>query len=196
MKQAIANIKTHDRATSDFDIRHRWSFGANYELPWGKNWQGLRGQVLSGWQLNGASSWQTGMPFGVSLQQAVSGVIGLVAERPNRLRDNLLVDNPTFGPNGQYLDLAAFGIPAPFTLGNATRNVGVGPNRFALDASLFKTFKLTERHTLQFRTEVFNVLNHPVFGNPNAAIGNANFGKITSLVSGPRQLQFALKLLF
>jgi len=67
-----------------------------------------------------------------------------------------------------------------------------------VNASLFKTFKLYEGWNLQFRTEMFNVPNHPVFGNPNTSFGNANYGKITTTAGTytPRQLQFALKLLF
>jgi outer membrane receptor protein involved in Fe transport len=198
LSQAIANIKKYDRATSDFNIKLRWSFGANYELPWGKNLKGVAEQAFGGWQVNGSAMWQTGLPFTVTDQQAVSGIIGGGAERPNRLRDDIRVSNPTVGVAGQFLDPAAFALPAPFTLGNATRNVGYGPNQSVVNLSLFKIFKLTEVFNLQFRTEVFNLSNHPVFGNPNTSFGNANFGKITTTAGTytPRQVQFALKLLF
>ncbi|MGH9838231.1 MAG: TonB-dependent receptor domain-containing protein [Blastocatellia bacterium] len=198
LSQAIANVKKYDRATSDFNIKFRWSFGANYELPWGKNLKGAAGQALGGWQVNGSAIWQTGLPFTVTDQQAVSGIIGGGAERPNRVAQNLRVANPTVGVAGQFLDPAAFALPAPFTLGNATRNVGYGPNQSVVNLSFFKTFKLTEVFNLQFRTEVFNLPNHPVFGNPNTSFGNANYGKITTTAGTytPRQIQFALKLLF
>jgi outer membrane receptor protein involved in Fe transport len=197
-EQAIANIKRYDRATSDFNIKHRWSFGGNYELPFGKSLTGAAGHALGGWQVNGSVIWQTGLPFSVTDQQAVSGIIGGGGERPNRLSQNIRVSNPTVGVAGQFLDPAAFALPAPFTLGNSTRNVGYGPNQSAVNMSLFKTFKLTEILNLQFRTEVFNLPNHPVFGNPNSSFGNVNYGKITSTASiyTPRQIQFALKLLF
>ncbi|MGH9854305.1 MAG: TonB-dependent receptor domain-containing protein, partial [Blastocatellia bacterium] len=195
---AVENTKRYDRATSDFNIKYRWSLGANYELPWGRNLKGVAGQVLGGWQINGAVTWQTGLPFTVTDQQSVSGIIGGGGERPNRVREDLRVANPTVGVAGQFLDPAAFALPAPFTLGNATRNVGYGPNQSVINASLFKTFKIREGWNLQFRTEMFNVPNHPVFGNPNTSFGNANYGKITQLsgVYTPRQVQFALKLLF
>ncbi len=196
--QAVANAKAYDRATSDFNIKYRWSFGANYELPWGKNLKGFAGQALGGWQANGTVTWQTGLPFTVTDQQAVSGIIGGGGERPNRVAQNLRVSNPTVGVGGQFLDPAAFALPAAFTLGNSSRNQGYGPNQSVINASLFKTFKVYEGWNLQFRTEMFNVPNHPVFGNPNTSFGNANYGKITTTagVYTPRQIQFALKLLF
>jgi hypothetical protein len=198
ISQAIANIKRYDRATSDFNITQRWSLGANYELPFGRNLTGLAQQAFGGWQLNGSVTWQTGLPFTVTSQQAVSGIIGGGAERPNRLSNDIRVSNPTVGVAGQFLDPTAFALPAAFTLGNAQRNVGYGPNQSVVNMSFFKTFKLSEKVNLQFRTEVFNLPNHPVFGQPNTLFGNANFGKITSTAGfyTPRQIQFALKLLF
>ncbi|MEK7830310.1 MAG: TonB-dependent receptor, partial [Acidobacteriota bacterium] len=195
---AIANVQKYDWATSDFNVRHRFSFGGNYELPFGKDFKGLAQQALGGWQVNGTLTWQTGLPFTVTDQLAVSGIIGGGAERPNLLSSNIRVSNPTVGTGGQFLDAAAFALPANFTLGNAPRNVGVGPRQSIINASLFKTFKLTESWNLQFRTEMFNVPNHPIFGQPNTAFGNANFGKITSTAGAytPRQIQFALKLQF
>ncbi|HYR83775.1 MAG TPA: TonB-dependent receptor [Terriglobia bacterium] len=199
-QQAIANVRSYDRGTSDFNIKYRWSFGTNYELPFGKSLRGAAAQVLSGWQLNASATWQTGLPFTVTDQTAVSGVVGVGgnAERPNRLRQDIRMSNPTVGVTGQFLDPTAFALPAPGTLGNSTRNVGYGPNQSMVNASLFKTFKMTERANLQFRTEVFNVANHPMFGNPNVNLGNGNFGKISQLAGPytPRQIQFALKLLF
>ncbi len=138
------------------------------------------------------------MPFTVTDQQAVSGIIGGGVERPNLVNSNIRVSNPTVGTGGQSLDVKAFALPTAFTLGNAPRNVGTGPRQSIINASLFKTFKLYEGWNLQFRTEMFNVPNHPVFGQPNTAFGNAAFGKITTTagVYAPRQIQFALKLLF
>ena len=109
------------------------------------------------------------------------------------------MSNPTIGASGQWLDPAAFATPANFTLGNAPRNVGFGPRQSVVNGSLFKTFHVTERIHLQFRTEVFNVPNHPFFDRPQFNnFTNPNFGKITAVAGNynPRQIQFALKLLF
>ena len=202
LSEAITNVRRYDWATSDFNIKYRWTFGGNYELPFGKSLKGASGLVLSGWQLNSSVTWQTGLPFSVIDQNSVSGVLGLTTdERPDLVSKNIRMPNPTVGAAGQWLNPAAFAIPTKFTLGNAPRNVGYGPNQAFVNSSLFKIFKLTEKYNLQFRAESFNVANHPVFGNPNVnnpGFGNANFGKIT-MVAGtyaPRQIQFALKLLF
>src|SRR5207253_4521155 len=82
LSQAVANVRNYDWATSDFNIKYRWSFGGNYELPFGKTLTGAPKLVLSGWQLNSSVIWQTGLPFTVTDQNSVSGVIGLATERP------------------------------------------------------------------------------------------------------------------
>ena len=154
--------------------------------------------ILAGHSGHSARTKSSGLPFTVTDQTAVAGVIGLSAERPNLVRSDIRVSDPTVGSAGRFLDISAFSLPAPYTLGNAPRNVGAGPNQSIISGSLFKVFPIRERLNLQFRTECFNVANHPFFGNPNTSFGNANFGKMTSTAGGytPRQLQFALKLQF
>jgi hypothetical protein len=97
-----------------------------------------------------------------------------------------------------YFNLNAFGIPAPFTYGNTARSLGYlrGPGAIELDMSLFKEIPIHERMHMQFRFEVFNLLNHPQFDNPNTVIGNPQAGVISDQVNSPRDIQLALKLLF
>ena len=96
------------------------------------------------------------------------------------------------------------------TLGDEHYNQLFGPHQRQMDFSIFKNFTLTEKVRLQFRTEVFNLLNTPNFGNPNSTLtfsstgtvlttgAFAKTGKMTSLNpdANPRQIQFALKLIF
>jgi hypothetical protein len=201
LPQGIANVQTYDWANSDFNILNRFTFGGNYDLPFARGLKGISGTLLGGWQMNGSMAWQTGLPFTVTTQGATSGIIGVGGntERPNLANSNIRVANPTVGITGQFLDPAAFSIPATGTLGNAPRNLGYGPNQSAINVSLFKTFTFMEHYNLQFRTEVFNLPNHPVFDRPQFNnLGNPNFGKITGLAPGysMRQIQFAAKLLF
>jgi hypothetical protein len=71
-----------------------------------------------------------------------------------------------------------------------------GPGQLDLDFSMFKDFKVRERLTTQFRTEFFNIMNHPNFGNPNVNLDSVAFGQITSTSVNARLIQFALKILF
>ena len=106
-------------------------------------------------------------------------------------------------PN-QYFDIAAYKVAAPLTGGNLGLQSGTGPPTKTLDFSLFKDFRITERFKMQFRTEGFNIANHPVFnipdnnlGNARALGGNGNFGRITSSIAGTeRRIQFALRMSF
>ena len=110
-----------------------------------------------------------------------------------------------------WVNRAAFASPAAGTLGNLGRNVIVGPSFFSIDPSAFKEFPIKERFRLQFRAEMFNILNHPNFNSPGfggngvVAIANSlnytstNFGKIGSTRDAPydpRQIQFALKFYY
>jgi hypothetical protein len=92
--------------------------------------------------------------------------------------------------------------PAGDHFGNLGRNVLRGPSFVNTDLSLVKNTKLTERLNLQFRTEAFDVFNHPNFGNPNLNAQSSSFGRITSTrfptgdFGSARQLQISLKLQF
>jgi hypothetical protein len=96
----------------------------------------------------------------------------------------------------EYFNTAAFTNPALYTFGNLGRNNLTGPAFKNLDFSTYKNFALTERLNLQFRAEFFNILNHPSFGLPDSTVTDGNFGIISSTASSPRNIQFALKLMF
>ena len=93
-----------------------------------------------------------------------------------------------------YLNPAAFTSPAAGTYSALKPNVFVGPSRLQNDLAVSKTFKVAAR-TLQFRWEVFNVLNHASFNNPVSALNSTNFGRILT-ASDPRIMQFAFKFDF
>ena len=106
------------------------------------------------------------------------------------------------GPN-QYFNPAAFIQPLPGTFGSAGRNILQGPGISQTDASLSKKFYVTERTHLQFRAEVFNLLNHTNFNNPNPVVfasatggPSPTAGVITATSTTSRQVQLGLKLLW
>jgi hypothetical protein len=80
--------------------------------------------------------------------------------------------------------------------GNLGRNTFTGPGWWNLDFSLTKDTHITERTTLQFRAELFNVLNHATFDTPTSVLGNPTFGFSTGTATAERQIQFALRLMF
>ena len=113
-------------------------------------------------------------------------------------------NNPILGGPDRYWDINAFELPPPNQRGNLGRNTLIGPNLREFDLSLGKSFELGEERTLQFRTEVFNLANHPNFAVPSGVVSFTNaagavsptWGRITSTVTSSRQIQFGLKLTY
>ncbi len=185
------DVTVLERYDSAFDIRHRVVFSANYELPFFKNAQGVTHGVLGGWQINGVAYWQTGLPFTVTNGTARSNTGG--TDRPNQISDPVL-SNPTVQA---WFDPNAFVAQPINTAGNTGNNSLHGPPQRRLDLSLFKNLELHGDLRLQLRAEVYNVTNTPSFGLPNSSFGTAGFGSITNTANNiPRQMQFAVKVLF
>jgi hypothetical protein len=103
----------------------------------------------------------------------------------------------------QWINPAAFSVPAPDTWGNAGRDIGRGPGLVQIDTALSRRINLTERTNLMLRMEVFNVFNHPELGNPNTNLSSPLFGQITSVsnttpigTGTARSVQFAARFTF
>jgi hypothetical protein len=199
------------------DLRRDWgpsalnpaaqsSISATYELPFGKhkrflsNAQGLGNLLLGGWQLNGIATLLSGFPFTPQTGSNRSGD----GDTRNPDRPSL---NPNFagpvvlGKQTQWFDPNAFVLPVPGTWGNLGRGTYRGPGLATIDLSLFKDTAISERTTLQFRAECFNLQNRANFGAPNAIVFSGgtispSAGLITSTTTTSRQLQFGLKLIF
>ena len=148
--------------------------------------------------MNGIVSASTGTPFTVydssdpSLQGQSPEISGFVGDRPN------LVGNPNDGPKtaSEWFNTQAFQQNTQLgTFGNAGRNIVQAAGLSQWDFGVSKNFRLAESATLQFRGEFFNVLNRVNFGVPNDDISSPTFGQVQS-AAAPRQIQFALKLLF
>jgi hypothetical protein len=182
-----------ERGNSIIDLRHRLTVSYLYRFPIGKgqsflNRGGVSDWVLGGWQTNGILAVQTGLPFSAVLQTSTTNGTG---SRPN-------VNGTGNDPHTlqRWFDPTPFSSPAPYTYGNAGRNILFGPGRWNWDMSLFKNFTIKDEMRFELRAEAFNVFNHPQFGMPNASIGNAQVGVITSTVGTPRQLQLGLRFQF
>jgi hypothetical protein len=168
-----------EEALSSFDHRHRLALSFNYDLPGGVS-------------ILGFGTFQSGAPFTVNIPTDNANIGAGPAQRPDVLRNpNLAVQTPE-----RWFDTSAFAMPAPFTFGNAGRNIVFGDGLTNVDLSAVKTFKLTERINLQARGEFFNSLNNTNFADaPGRTAFTPNFGRYFA-AENPRQIQIALKLLF
>ncbi len=151
-----------NRGLSDFDARQRFVISYLYELPFHAK-GGPAARAVDGWAISGATTFQSGNPVTITL----GGVSPLTNVRET-VRPNLVgnPDVPGQDPAGFFNPLA-FAASASGSFGNLGRNsfvIGPGFNNF--DFSILKQTSLTERLKLEFRTEVFNLLNHPNLGQP------------------------------
>jgi hypothetical protein len=192
-----------ERGPSMFDSRNRFVLSYQWDLPFFQRSTQWYGKVLGDWQLNGIFTAMSGTPFtvfdsnDVSLQGQAPEISGFSSNRPN------VIGNPNSGPRtaGEWFDVNAFQQLQPDpqgrvqVFGNEGRNAVVGPGYVNWDFSALKNIHLTESKELQFRGELFNLLNHTNFRLPVSDIESATFGQIQSDVS-PRVIQVALKLLF
>jgi hypothetical protein len=155
---------------------------------------------VSGWQFNAIVSLLSGFPFTPQIGSNQSGDGD--TRNPDRPSVNPDFSGPVvLGNPNQWFNPKAFILPAAGTFGNVGRGVYSGPGLAGVDGSLFKTTSVTERINLQFRAEVFNVLNHSNFGTPNATVFSSgayspSAGLITATTTTSRQIQFGLKLIF
>lgn len=180
-----------DKGRSGFDLRHRFSATYVYQLPF-KFDNKAADLLLGGWQTSGILTLRTGSPFTVRQGGDVPNR-GARANRPNLIGEGNL--DPNERTIDRWFNTGAFVSATPNFFGTAGRNILDGPGAKSFDLSLMKFFNITERYRLQFRSEFFNVANHPNFGLPNSSFGNAALGTIRGGGAG-REIQFALKLLF
>jgi hypothetical protein len=153
-------------------------------------------QTLGGWRLSGVNRFQSGVAFTVFTGADVS-LTGVNNDRPDVLRSPALPsDRPRQEKLNRWFDTAAFARNQPGQYGNAGRNIIRGPGTIFFDASLQKEFPTFERQKLEFRADLFNVLNRANFNNPaNNLSTPASFGRITGTGSA-RVVQLALRYEF
>jgi hypothetical protein len=185
----------YNRGPADYDVRHTFSSNWIYELPWAAQ------RAWGGWQVSGILYLRSGLPITITQSQQMLST-GITNNRPNTICDPTL-SHPTIG---MWFNTACFQQVADTTatFGDTGRNTVRGPGQFNIDMSLIKNTKIGPVAS-ELRLEVFNVLNHPQFANPNGQLGNAAFGTIAAMLASPscalcgtteRQMQVAMKLKF
>jgi len=188
-----------DYGPSEFDARNRWVFSGFYTLPFKGN------RLAEGWQLGIINQVQSGNPINPTL--SINPGVALTV-RPDILGPVVVTNNPTewFANKTDFVSPCVAAVP-PATLptchpGGLGRDAITGPGFLDTDFSLAKDTRITERFSLEFRAEVFDIFNHPNFGNPVLTVTSASFGQIQSTrfptgdFGSSRQTQFALKLRF
>jgi outer membrane receptor protein involved in Fe transport len=185
-----------------WDVRHRLVSTVVYELPIGKGKRfagpenGVVQRLIGGWQLSGISNFQTGEPFTISVAGDTANIGTAGVNRANEVPGQEVSLDRSERTAARWFNTTAFSTPATFAFGTVGRNTIEGPGLMVIDAMLAKTTQLTERIGLQFRAEVFNLANHPNFGQPGRQVNTTQFGTITGQRVPARQWQFAAKLLF
>lgn len=193
-----------ERGNSLFDLRHRWVTSLVWELPWLKSQQGVAGKIFGGWQTNYSLSLQTGLPFTVGARRDYN-LDGIRNDRPDtpafgnsfafENRD-LLLGSGSSGDTSKFQEMKSqFPTPAPGTNGNLGRNTFSGPGIAQLDFSVFKKVPITERISVQFRGEFFNLTNRVNLYQAVANLASRNFG-LSQQAFDPRVIQLGLRLSF
>src|SRR4029077_7427061 len=206
-----------ERSLSSQDVPQRLVISYVLDLPFGhgkkflSGTSGVAGKAVSGWGVDGVTTFQRGFPVKITwsgpntpLQSANLGT-GVI--RPNAVAGCSKATSGsaasrlggTFGGPG-WINAACFSAPPAWGFGSEARVDATlraqGVNNF--DFAVFKrtTFGPDEHLGLEFRTEFFNLFNHPQFGSPDGSFGSSTFGQVTSQEGNPRLIQFALKFLF
>jgi hypothetical protein len=187
-------------------------FTANsvYNFPFGAgkshlSQPGIARSILGNWTLSTIATARSGLPVNVTLSRAAADVpYGYTVNQRPDLVPGVSLTPPGGSTLSQWINPAAFAVPANGTFGNAGRDIARGPNFYQLDLGLSKQFAITEKSSLEFRWEVFNAFNRAQYAQPSGDITiPAQFGVITSTINTspvgtgtPRQMHFILRASF
>jgi len=207
-----------ERGPSDYDIRNTFSGAVSYDIP-GPGSGALK-KIFESWSTDSIVYARSAPPVNVVTgnnpfpDTSLSGADSV--QRPNVIPGVPFYLYPSSAPGGKVINAAAFTTPVPATAqGNLGRNALRGFGATQWDLTLRRQFRFTERLSLQARGDIFNILNHPNFGNPINYLSSPQFGQATQMlnnylggggqngglnplyqIGGPRSIQLALKLQF
>src|SRR5579884_1695080 len=190
-----------ERGRSLFDARNRFVASYEWALPFWNDKATWYHEVVGGWQLDGIATLMSGTPFtvfdsnDVAAQGSAPEITGFSSQRPDQ------VGNPNLGSRSvnAWLTASAFQRLDPLAhagqFGTEGRNVNQGPGYADWDFAALKNFKVASSMQLQFRAEMFNILNRTNFRLPDCDISSPTFNHILA-AQAPRQIQFALKFMY
>jgi hypothetical protein len=202
-----------ERASGAWDARHVFNANVVYQLPFGPgkpylNQPGIVSSIAGSWEMTSMIVARTGFPVDILISRSSSVTPdGNTSNQRPDLVPGVSLTPPEGSSIGQWLNPAAFVAPAKYAFGDLPRDFARGPGAWQIDMGIGKHIPVTERVRLDFRTEFFNIFNHPQYGLPVANISASNFGMINQTVNTttpvspvgtgtPREIQFSLRLAF
>jgi hypothetical protein len=159
---------------------------------------------VGGWRLSTVVTAKSGLPFTPTISGDVANV-GQTGQRPQLVGTPFVPGNVSCwfytAANASCRSLYpnatdAFALPAQYTFGNSGRNILRAQSLYQVDLSVNKVFPITESKRFEFRAEIFNLFNHPVFAIPGANIDQSSGAQVTSTLNSGRIIEFGLKFLF
>ncbi|MGH2449134.1 MAG: hypothetical protein ACRDFS_11110, partial [Chloroflexota bacterium] len=203
VNQGYYQTNPYDRAfnygPASSDVPQAFKLSGTWQVPGGHHSGALR-KVLGGWAVAPILTWQSGFPFTV-LSGVDNSFSGDFSDRADLTGGGLgaaaLSTSRSVGAQvADYFNTAVFVPNALGTFGDEPKNGLRGPGLFNTDLAILKNTRFGERYTVQFRAELYNAFNNVNFGTPDAVLTDPQFGQLTYTATGPRIMQFALKLLF
>ena len=192
-----ASASTASGATSVFDVRHRFVVSILYELPFGEGkpymQDGVGGAILGGWQISTIINKSSGFPRTIYTGTDASNTGG-GQDRPNPTGISPVLQRRQSINN--WFNKAAFVANPAGTWGTSARNTLIGPGITNVDASIIRNFSLMRGKSLQFRLEAFNVLNHPIWGDPSTTLNASTYDRSPPRESRCAKCKLGLKFVF
>jgi Carboxypeptidase regulatory-like domain len=202
--------QVRNKAVCDYNLPHVLATSFDYQVPIGRgqrflgNASGFVNQIVGGWEFAGILTARSGLPFTPTINGDVANT-GVSNQRPQVVGTPQIVGSPacwfyiSSNPSCVALDPGAtnaFVAPATYTYGDGGRNILRADPLIQLDFTTMKHFQVDEKRSFEFRAEMFNILNHPVFAAPSTAINSSSGAQVSSTLNAARIIQLALKFRF
>lgn len=212
--QTITNLSA-GYGVSGYDVKHRYVSSVTYQLPFGGGraflQRGLLSHIFGGFEVDGITTYSSGVPFTVSMNSNTAGSSSQFPDRlasgkldhgtPARFFDATFCSSPNATTTTVLINGASQTVPCAFRnpgvrYGNSARSVLYGPSTKNWDVSLQRRIKFYREKEVALKMDGFNVFNTPNFATPNGAAGSANFGRITGTVMDNRDFQGSVTIYF
>ncbi len=199
-----------DWGPSTLDTPHILVVNFIYEMPFMRQTGGIANAVLGGWTVTGVTQFGSGGPFHIGTGDDFAGIGSGNETQLWVLAEDLMLpkseqkysQGSTVDQNFFFKAKTSSGNPIATQPGNGTfstqhrNSAGRGPGAQSWNMAVFKNFTIAEAKRLEFRTEFFNLPNHPNWSGPDTNPRSPNFGRVISKTGDPRNIQMSLRFRF